>query len=362
MRAISEKRDGGRKAGREHGRGTESQREKIGWETESQRKEIGRRTEDQREEIGRGTESRREEISRETEERQEEGSPTCQKRRRESNRKAIKRGGKPHRKPRGAGPLKLYSHYVSVQIRCAMEHKASFFMMAVGQFLVSFNVFLGVYFMFCRFSGVAGFTYSQVLLCFGIVLMQFSLAECVARGFDTFHNIVRKGEFDRVMVRPRGLILQVLGSRFELTRFGRMLQAAVMFAWGVRGSGIRWTPDKVITVVFMLFGGTAVFFGVFLVYAALCFFTLDGLEFINVLTDGAREFGKYPVSIYGKWVLRLCTVAVPYALVQYYPLLYLLDRRTEPWWVFVPLLAFWFLIPCGLLWKTGVRHYQSSGS
>ena len=166
----------------------------------------------------------------------------------------------------------LYVHYVSIQVKSKMQYKASFFLSAMGQFLVSFNVFLGMLFLFMRFSAVAGFTYSQVLLCFSIFLMEFSLAECVGRGFDTFSTMVRKGEFDRVMVRPRGLVLQVLGSRFELTRFGRMLQALVMFVYGVTKSGIRWNGAKVMTVAFMLAGGTAVFFGIFLVYlgGSLC--------------------------------------------------------------------------------------------
>lgn len=34
--------------------------------------------------------------------------------------------------------------------------------------------------------------------------------------------------------------------------------------------------------------------------AAFAFYTLDGLEFMNILTDGAREYGKYPIGIYGK--------------------------------------------------------------
>ena len=258
--------------------------------------------------------------------------------------------------------LKLYKHYISINIRSMMQYKTSFFLTAMGQFLVSFNVFLGVFFMFQRFSKVKGFTYSEVLLCFSIMLLEFSLAEMWARGFDMFPGMVRQGTFDRVLVRPRGEILQVLGSKFELTRIGRMLQAVVMFVYGVAESDVLWTPLKVLTVIFMLIGGTALFTGIFIIYAGLCFFTLDGLEFMNVLTDGAREYGKYPVSVYGKRMLQLTTFVVPYALVQYYPLLYLLGREAGIGYVFLPLVAVLFLIPCYLFWRFGLRHYKSSGS
>lgn len=258
--------------------------------------------------------------------------------------------------------LSLYGHYVKIRVQSMMQYKTSFVLTTIGQFLVSFNVFLGVFFMFQRFSEVEGFTYSEVLLCFGIFLLEFSLAECVARGFDLFPTMVRRGEFDRVLVRPRNEILQVLGSKFELTRIARMIQAIVMFLYGISKSDVHWNFSKVVTIVFMLIGGVALFSGIFLIYAALAFFTLEGLEFMNVFIDGAREYGKYPLGVYGKRLLQFTTFVVPYTLVQYYPLLYILGRRQSVGYVFLPLAATLFLIPSWCMWRFGVCHYQSSGS
>ena len=258
--------------------------------------------------------------------------------------------------------FRLYLHYISINIRSMMQYKTSFFLSAMGQFLVSFNVFLGIFFMFRRFRTVEDFSYGELLLCFSIVLLEFSLEKMFARGFDAFSGIVRSGEFDRILVRPQNEILQVLGSRFELSRIGRMIQAIVMFVYGVANSHVNWNLSKAVTVIFMLIGGTAVFSALFLIYAALCFFTLEGLEFMNVFTDGAREFVKYPIGIYGKKMLLFTTFLVPYALIQYYPLLYLLGKRESVLYLFMPLFACLFLLPAFLLWKFGVRHYKSSGS
>ena len=91
--------------------------------------------------------------------------------------------------------LRLYLHYVSVNVRSAMQYKTSLLLMVMGQLLMSTTTFFGIHFMFMRFSSVKGYTYGEVLLCFAIVLMQFSLAEMFARGFDTFAGIVRRGLF-----------------------------------------------------------------------------------------------------------------------------------------------------------------------
>jgi ABC-2 type transport system permease protein len=231
-----------------------------------------------------------------------------------------------------------------------------------GQFLVSFNVFLGIYFMFQRFPKVEGFEYEEVLLCFAINIMSYSVAELVARGFDCFPSMLRNSEFDRVLVRPKGIILQVLASKMELTRIGRMIQAIVMFVYGVTHSEITWTFAKVLTVMFMLIGGAILFSALFVMYAAVSFFTLEGIEFMNIVTDGAREYGKYPLGIYGKGVLRFCTYLVPYALFQYYPLLYLLDRSSNPFFIVLPMLTTLFFLPSLALFQFGVRKYKSNGS
>lgn len=258
--------------------------------------------------------------------------------------------------------VKLYLKYASIHLRSAMEYKTSFFLTVLGQFLVSFNVFLGVMFMFQRFHEVEGYTYSQCLFCFAIILMSFSIAECVFRGFDGFAQIIGNGMFDRILVRPRSIVFQVLGTRMEFTRIGRMIQAIVIFIYAVPRSGIVWTADKILTAISMILCGMAVFAGMFLIYAGLCFFTLEGLEFLNIFTDGAREYGKYPIDVYGKEVLKICTYIVPYALFQYYPLRYLLGMDTRAICMIAPYGALLFLIPCYVVWRVGLKHYQSTGS
>lgn len=258
--------------------------------------------------------------------------------------------------------MKLYLKYFTIHLKSVMQYKTSFFLTVIGQFFVSFNVFLGIFFMFKRFNHVENFTYNEVLLCFSIMLMEFSIAETFARGFDTFSSTISNGEFDRIMVRPRNEILQVLGSKIEFTRIGRIIQAIVMFIYGINKSSITWNFNKILTIIFMLIGGTVVFSGIFLTYASICFFTTQGLEFMNVFTDGAREYGKYPISIYGKRIMQICTFIVPYTLIQYYPLLYLLDKDIKNEYMFYPLLACIFIIPCYIFWKIGVKHYKSIGS
>jgi len=258
--------------------------------------------------------------------------------------------------------MKLYLKFFAMHLKSLMQYKVSFFMTALGQFLVSFTALLGLWFMFMRFNQVEGFTFSEVLLCFATVLVAFSLAECFGRGFDVFPRMIGNGRFDRILVRPRGEVYQVLASQMEFTRVGRLLQAVAVFCYALPASGVVWSWDKVLTLFMMIACGAAVFFGLFLIYAAFSFFTLEGLEFMNILTDGGREFGRYPFSVYGKGVLRFLTYVVPLALFQYYPLLYLLGREQSVLYMLTPLISLLFLLPAYAFWRFGLSRYKSTGS
>ena len=256
----------------------------------------------------------------------------------------------------------LYGKFFSMNLKSQMQYKVSFVMTVLGQFLVSFTVLLGLYFMFLRFNQVDGFTYNQSLLCFATVLMAFSLAETFARGFDMFPRMLGNGEFDRALVRPCGVVFQVLAVKMEFSRLGKLIQAALVFCYAIPQCGVYWTWQKVLTLCLMILCGCLVFFGLFLVYAAFSFFTVEGLEFMNIFTDGGREFGRYPFSIYGQNVLKFLTFVIPLALFQYYPLLYLLDMKKDTLYIFTPVLSLLFLLPAYLFFRIGLRRYKSTGS
>ena len=259
--------------------------------------------------------------------------------------------------------MKLYFHYFSLHLRSLMEHKKSFFLMTLGNTLATLSLLLGMLFLFQRFHGVKGFTLEEVMVCFSATLLGYALAETFFRGFDLFPSLLANGSFDRILVRPRSAIFQVLAGNIELGRLaGRMLQAILMAGYSFGCGAVDWRPDRVLCLILMVAGTFCLFSGLFLIYAAISFFTTEGLEIMNILTNGGQEFGSYPLVIYGKQVLFFTTFFIPLACVQYYPLLYLLGRSQNPLLMLLPLAGAAFYLPAWLFWRVGVRHFKSTGS
>jgi ABC-2 type transport system permease protein len=258
--------------------------------------------------------------------------------------------------------MKLYQNYILLNLKSQMQYRLSFFLSTLGQFITAFTTFFGLYFIFSKVNAVDIFTYQQVLICFAVVMTAFSLGELFGGGLAVFARLLGNGEFDRALVRPRNIILQVLMPNMDFTRIGLLIQAIIVLCYAIPISGIVWTPDKILTLSMMIICGSALFFGLFLLKAACSFFTVESLEFLNLFTYGARQFGRYPFSIYGSGVLKILTFAIPLALFQYYPLLYLLDREQNILFMFLPVISLLFLIPCFAFFRFGLSRYQSIGS
>lgn len=194
--------------------------------------------------------------------------------------------------------------------------------------------------------------------------MAFALSECFARGFDSFSSLVRNGEFDRLLVRPRSTFIQVLGSKFEFTRFGRLIQSGVVLVWALANLNIEWNVVKEVTLLLMIVSGVLIFTGIYILAATLCFWTIEGLEVVNIFTDGGREMAQYPLNIYQKWVAKFFTFVIPFGTVNYLPLLSILGKNSgnEIYSMLTPLAGSLFILPCLLVWQYGVKHYRSTGS
>ena len=263
--------------------------------------------------------------------------------------------------------IRVYGRYVSISIRSQMQYKASFIMMAVGQLLITAIEFLGLWALFARFGNLRGWTLAEVALFYGMINVAFAVAEAIARGFDTFPALVKSGEFDRLLLRPRTTILQVAAGELQLMRVGRLAQGLIVLIWAATALDVTWTPQKVLLAGATMLSGTCLFYGLFVLQATIAFWTIESLEIMATVTYGGVETAQYPLVIYRRWFRRFFTFVVPLACVNYFPVLAILDRP-DPLgapialqWI-APMGGFVFLLLSLQVWKIGVRHYRSTGS
>jgi ABC-2 type transport system permease protein len=261
----------------------------------------------------------------------------------------------------------LYLRLVGAQLRGQMQYKVSFGLALVGSFLSALTEFGVVLVLFNRVPLVAGWSIGEVALLYGIAGVCFAVAELFAAALDNFQEHIVLGTFDRVLLRPRGALLQVMSEDVALRRLGRIAQAGLVLVLAIGLLDIVWTPDKVAVLGLAMLSGTIIYFAIFVLGATFCFWTVQGKEATHVLTYGGDQFATWPLDIYRGGIRRFFTFVVPLAFVNYEPALYLLGRP-DPFGLpdaarlLSPLAALAIAVVARLAWQQGIRHYQSTGS
>jgi ABC-2 type transport system permease protein len=259
--------------------------------------------------------------------------------------------------------LKLYFKLVGIAFNSQMQHRASFLMLATAHFLSTFIDIIGIWVLFDRFKLIQGWTFPELTLIYGIMQMGFATAEMAGRGFDTFGLVVKNGEFDRILLRPAGTLMQVATREISFMRIGRFLQGLIVLVWGCLELGISFTSFETLVIVFAITGAACLFGGLMVIQGTLAFWTVETLELMNILTFGGLEAGQYPMSIYKPPFQLFFTFVVPLASVAFYPVSSLLQHEDATWWgMAAPVFGILFLLVACQLWKVGVRRYQSTGN
>lgn len=257
--------------------------------------------------------------------------------------------------------MKSYFKYFRIHMKTLLQYKVSFILSLISQILTFFSYYFVILSLFDKFSNIKGYTLYEVLLTFAIIQLGYSIIEVFARGLDKFDNLIISGNFDRLLLRPQNLILQICCQEIAIEKLGRFLQCIIILVYSLIKLNLDFSLLKVISLILMVLSAVVIFFGLFLIAASYCFFTIQGLEVRNLLTDGGKFIAQYPMGIFKKGLLIFFTFIIPYSLVNYYPLLYVLGKSDNVVLALSPLLVFLYLIPCILVFKLGLKKYSSVG-
>ena len=258
--------------------------------------------------------------------------------------------------------MRLYIKYLKMHLKSALQYKKSFILSLLSQIFVFFTYYFIIIALFSKFSNIKGFTVYEVLLTFSVIQLGYSLCESFLRGLDQFDDLIINGEYDRILLKPRSELLQVLGYRIEYSRLMKTIQAIIMLVISLINLNVTWNIYKIITLILMVSSSILIFASILLLMSSYCFITVQGLEVRNLFLDGGKELAQYPIGIFKKGFAFIFTFVIPFAFVNYYPLLYILDRTNKGIYIFSPLMVLPFVIISYMSFKLLSKKYISTGS
>lgn len=258
--------------------------------------------------------------------------------------------------------MKLIKNYLSLHLKISLEYRSSFILTVISQTLAMFVELFTVMTLFNKFKLLEIYDTYELLLGFSTLWLGYSLTEMFGRGFDNFPKLIVNGNFDMLLIRPRNLFIQIFGTDMCYEKIGRVLISLGMYIYSASKVIKTLTILKVILLVLMIVGCIITVLSVFIIGATFSFMTIQGLEVINIFTNGTRQVAQYPMGIYKTAIRLFFSIVIPISLANYYPIEYLRGTTNNHLFVLMPLLTIIAFYVSKLIFKLGLRKYCSTGS
>lgn len=262
--------------------------------------------------------------------------------------------------------FRLYAHSAKMLVKCQLQYRTSFILQIIAQLVMMGGEMLAVVLIIDRFGTLGRWGGGDLMFFFGVMTTQFYIVECLARGVTNFSPLVRTGALDTMLLRPRGVLTQVICYAIDLRRIGAIGVGVVAMIIGAKRAQIVWTPLKALALCESTLMSGLLITGLFMIEAVLCIRSVKSIEMVNILTYGGRGACQYPIDAYPRPLRILFMVVAPFALTMHMPVAYVLNKPLFPvadWVTFVSPVAgaaFFFLMY--LLFRRAMRRYRSTGS
>jgi ABC-2 type transport system permease protein len=214
---------------------------------------------------------------------------------------------------------------------------------------------------------IGGFDVREAMLMVGLSSCGFALADLTVGNIDHLRSYVRTGRLDAVLVRPLGVLPQLVLMDLPLRKLSRALFGTTVLVVALAAADVSWTPPRLALALLAPLAATVFFGAIFVAAATVAFWWIDSGELGNAFTYGGRDFTTYPITVYGGWFRAVFAYGLGFAFVAYHPALALLGRADPlglPGWVgwASPAVAAVAAAGAAGLWRLGVRRYRGTGS
>lgn len=259
-----------------------------------------------------------------------------------------------------------YRAVLASRVRSQRSYRSNFALDLASSALIGVIELAEIWVLFHAVGVLGGYSFTEILLVYGIADLAFSIADLVFGHCDNLPTYLRAGTLDVFYLRPQPILLQLITSDISLRRMTRAGVAITCIVAAVWAGDIDWTPAKVVLLGLSIVCGTAIFAGQFIVAAGLQFFLINGAEATNAFVYGGRYASTQVASVWSQPLKVLFGFFFPMAFAAFIPSLWILDKvgpSIFPSWLAwcTPIAALWTWLAAMVTWRWGLRHYQGGG-
>ena len=272
----------------------------------------------------------------------------------------VKTAGSARRRSR----MGLIGAFIAQAFKAKMDYRADFWTGNVFMAFMMGSQILFILLVFAQVHEVQGWTLWQVMLVYGISSSIIALGQLISAHVAEVGDHIRGGTFDSLLIRPIPplvhLFIREVNDHWLITLVGRLGITVLAFVnCGLTDVWWNWP-----VLVGFLLAGSAIMVAINVIFAGLSFRVLQVETLYWFFIGEFYNLSYYPLTIYGGWIQGLLTWVFPLAWVSVVPASWFLEKggMYEMLALWLPAVLVVFAALAAVLWKTGVRRYESTGS
>jgi ABC-2 type transport system permease protein len=259
--------------------------------------------------------------------------------------------------------IQVYWAYLANSIKSRLTYREDFWAGFFANLMVQMIGVLFVTALFSKIPVIKGWGRYEVFFIYGFSQISLGLF------FVLFSNLLElseryilEGNFDRLLLRPLSSFFQVITERVHLEESPTVILGLVMAAWAAGRMHVHLSAGEIILAGFLLACASLIYLGIFTVLISLTFWFKDRGSLVSVMLN-LSSFSKYPTPVFGPEIRLLLSWIIPFAFTAFYPAARFLGRAEFSGLALAtPLVALGLMAAAAVLWRCGVRSYESTGS
>ncbi len=266
------------------------------------------------------------------------------------------------------GEIRIALQCIKMSIHTRMQYRVDTLVASLAVFVRESANIIVIYLALLKFDKINGWNINEMLFLFSILFLTYAIVVALFADLRDFSRMIREGRFDRLIVRPRGLLFQlILNNADVMATIGHGTLGILLFVISAGRVGIQWNLPTILYYIGAIIGGVLIQGGIFIIFSALSFYFVETGSIREIFYWNMRKFAGYPISIYNKLIQTIMIYVVPFAFVNYFPAQYLLRKDdmalyNEVYMYLAPVVGAVIYVIAYVFWRVSVKRYTSTGN
>lgn len=266
--------------------------------------------------------------------------------------------------------IAMFYQYSRVTMKSWFQYRVDALLRSLAVFLREATGIISIILVFTKFdvSGINNWNINELVFLYSFLFSTYGVLIIFFTGLLDFGKTVQDGTFDRFLLRPRGVLFQIIASDADwFAAIGHGTLGIVLFSYATSKIEVIWNLGNILYLASAFVGAILIQGAMFLFFASLSFYFVKASNVHGVLFWNIRNIAGYPLSIFPKILQYMLMYVAPFAFVNYFPAQFLLrndDIVNYPdiYLYLTPILGIVMYFCAYCFWRVAMKRYKSTGN